>query len=229
MAAAIASLPLMANPIGPSSFNGSDTLIDFDDLPGGNCNLCGPSVLGQYAGLGATFNDPSYLGDDTADTNLTASFALASPPNALYVYQGGLIGQAPAQPFQILFSVPVTMVGFDYGSSPGSFLEVSAYGAEGQLLETLTFDGMSAPIGLEGFAGIQETSPITSLTVSYRPYSDPSRTFNFSIDNLEFGTVPEPASITLVFVGLCGLILAQRRKARGLLDSLRGCVRDKME
>lgn len=213
----------MANSIDPSSFTGNATLINFDNLTGGDCNLCGPSVVNQYAGLGVTFNDPSHPGDDTADTNLTSAFPLASAPNALYVYQGGLLGQEPAQPFEISFSVPVTMVGFDYGSSVDSFLEVSAYGTRGQLLETLIFNGISAPIGLEGFAGIQESSPIAELAVSYHPYSDPCRTFNFSIDNLEFESpVPEPASVTLAFVGLCGIawVGRRRRKAHRLLDSV---------
>ena len=138
-------------------------------------------------------------------------FPLASPPNALFVDQGGLIGEPAAAPFQILFSVPVNLVGFDYGSSVDSFLQVSAYGQSGQLLETLTFDGSSAPIGLEGFAGIEETSPIAQLDVSYIPSYDTTRTFNFSIDNLEFqgSPVPEPAALLLVAAGLCGIALTQ--------------------
>ncbi len=125
-----------------------------------------------------------------------------------------MIGQAPAQPFQILFSVPITMAGFDYASSVDSFLELSAYGTGGQLLETLTFVGSSAPIGLEGFAGIEEASPIAELAVSYIPFSDPTRTLNFSIDNLEFegSPVPEPACLALSAGGLFGIVLLRRRR-----------------
>ncbi len=197
-------------------------MVNFDGLAGGNCNLCGPAVTTQYSGVGVTFGNPSYPGQDTADTNLAALIPNSSPPNTLYVYQGGLLANAPALPFQILFSIPVTMVGFDYGSSTLSYLQLDAYGAGHQLLETQTFIGSAAPIGLAGFAGVQETAAITELDVSYHPFSDPTRTLNFSIDNLEFegGSVPEPSTPALTAIGFLlialwrGTIGWQRRFSR---------------
>jgi hypothetical protein len=200
---------LDGGPITPSNFGSNATIINFDDLTGGNCNLCGPSVTSQYAALGVTFNNPSYPGQDTADTNLVPYFPSASAPNALFVKQGGLLSDPAAAPFQILFSVPVTMAGFDYGSSSDSYLELDAYGANNQLLESLNFIGTSAPIGLEGFAGLEESSPIVRLDVSYHPNSDVSRTFNFSIDNLEFegNQTPEPSTLALIAAGLAAMLV----------------------
>jgi hypothetical protein len=201
----ISGLSLKGSPIfSPSDFSSNATIINFDNLAGGDCNLCGPSVTDQYASLGVIFNNPSYPGQDTADTNLTASFPNASPPNLLFVEQGGLLGDEPAQPFQILFSVPVTMVGFDFGSSTDSYIELDAYGAGHQMLETLDFVGTPAPIGLAGYVGLEESSPIVELDVSYHPFSDPSRTFNFSIDNLEFegSSTPEPSTFALILTGI---------------------------
>ena len=197
-------LTLDGGPIDSSHFTSNATVITFGNLTGGNCNLCGPSVTNQYAALGVTFNNPSYPGEDTADTNLVPFFPDSSAPNALYVYQGGLIGQAPAAPFQILFSIPVTSVGFDYGSSIDSFLELEAYGTDNQLLGTLIFVGNPAPIGLEGFAGIGESTPIARLDISYHPDTNACRTLNFSIDDLEFeaGSVPEPSTLALIAAGL---------------------------
>jgi hypothetical protein len=190
-------------------------VINFDDLAGGNCNLCGPSVTDQYVARGVIFNNPTYPGQETADTNLTSGIPNSSAPNALFIYQGGLVAQAPALPFQILFSVPVTMAGLSYGSSLDSFLRLDAYDSANNLLETLTYVGTPTSIGWGGFAGIQESTAIARLEVSYHPNSDPSRTFNFSIDNLIFeGTpVPEPSAVALVGIGLLRLVLRYRRSS----------------
>lgn len=205
------SLSLYGGAIYAPDFSSNATVINFDNLTGGDCNLCGPSVTSQYAALGVTFNNPSYPGDDTADSNLTSSITNASSPNALYVHQGGLLDETPASPFEILFSVPVTTVGFDYGSSTDSYLELDAYGAGNQLLETETFVGTPSAIGLAGFAGLQEAEPIVELDVSYHPDSDPSRTLNFSIDNLEFqgSPVPEPSTGAFVAMASLGIALGQ--------------------
>ncbi len=112
---------LTASPIySPNDLSGA-TLIDFDDLPGGNCNLCGTPVTTQYSGIGVTFNNPSNPGDDTADYNLT-QYVPGASGNMLYVYQGGLMDDGNALPFQILFSVPVTAVGFDFASTANAYL-----------------------------------------------------------------------------------------------------------
>ncbi len=213
-------LALRAGPIDASSFSSNAVLINFGDLTGGNCNLCGPAVGNQYAGLGVTFNNPTYPGADTADNNLSPLMFPDPPdtpfPNALYVYQGGTLGDAPASPFEILFSVPVTKVGFEYGSSISSFIELDAYSGNDQLLETLTFVGNAAPIGLEGYAGIEESTPIAWVDVSYHPDSDPSRTLNFSIDNLAFEgsavAAPEPSTLALIGIGLLGMGAIRRRR-----------------
>jgi hypothetical protein len=187
-------------------------MINFDNLSGGNCNVCGPSVNSQYSSVGVMFNNPTYPGQDTADTNLTASFPNASAPNLLFVEQGGHLSDPSAQPFQILFSVPVMSVGFNFGSSSDSYIELDAYGAGHQLLETLNFVGTPAPIGLAGFAGLQESTPIVELDVSYHPYSDTTRTLNFSIDNLEFqeSPVPEPSTMAFIITGVLGMVIGRR-------------------
>jgi len=178
-------------------------------MAGGNCNLCGPSVTNQYASSGVIFNNPAYPGQVTADTNLTPAIPGSSFPNALFVSQGGQMDQPSAMPFQILFSIPITAVGLDYGSSLNSFLRLDAYSSDNTLLESLIYVGSLSPIGLGGFAGIRESTPIARLDLSYHPYSDPSRTLNFSIDNLRFeaSPVPEPSAAMLVGLGLLGIAL----------------------
>ena len=208
----IATLSIEGSPITSSDFSSNATTINFDNITGGNCNACGPSMDGQYSSVGVMFNNPSYPGRDTADTNLTLTVPGASSPNLLFVLQGGQLIDPPAQPFQILFSVPVTTVGFDFGSSTNSYIELNAYGTGHQLLETQLFNGAPAAIGLAGFAGLQESTPIVELDVSYHPYSDTTRTLNFSIDNLEFqgSSVPEPSTIALIITGVLGMAIRRR-------------------
>jgi hypothetical protein len=199
------------------------TVINFDDLTGQSCNnknitTCGPNVIDQYAALGVTFNNPTPAGQDVADTLLTPLIPDTSSPNVLFVYQGGTQQTTPFDPFQILFSVPVTSVGFDYGSSTDSFLELDVYDSSNTLLETVDFVGNSAPsIGLAGFASVQESTPIARVDVSYHPDADTgesNRTLSFSIDNLQFSPVPEPSTFAMIAVGALGIALGRRRRTR---------------
>jgi hypothetical protein len=207
---------LSALPIVSPADMSNTTLVDFNTLAGGNCNLCGTSVTNQFSDIGVTFNNPSNPGDDTTDTNITPYVPGASG-NMLYVYQGGLLDNQNAQPFEILFSVPVTAVGFEYGSSINAYLQLSAYGAGNTLLETEDFTGSPAPIGLAGFAGLSETSAITQLDVSYLNVSD-QRTLNFSIGNVLFVDpplpTPEPSTLLLVGAGLLGTGISAARARR---------------
>jgi hypothetical protein len=210
-----ACLSLQAGAILPSDFSSGATLINFDDQTGGNCNLCGPSVTNQYASLGVTFNNPSFLGAETVDSNITPYVPNASPANMLFVEQGGGVVTG-VSPFQILFSNPVDMVGFDWGSSLDAYMVVSAYASDGTLLESIDYVGGSAPVGLAGFAGIQESTPFARVDVSYIPSYNASLAYNFSIDNLEFqgpstAESPEPSTWIAVGAGLAGVIAARRR------------------
>lgn len=207
-------VPVWGSPIVRSDFTAGATLIDFDDLPGGSCNLCGPAVTNQYAGFGVTFYNPAFPMQDTADTNLTP-FVPNAQGNILFVNQSGGM-QIDVSPFQILFSTPMTMVGFDFGSSDSSFMQLDAYGVDGTLLESLDFVGAPAPIGAAGFVGLAETAGIARLDVSYHPDFNPTLGYNFVIDNLEFqGQVPEPTPFATIAAGLLWTLRRSRKHISG--------------
>ena len=105
------------------------------------------------------------------------------------------------------------MVGFDFGSSTDSFLELDVYDSH-TLLDTGGFRGKCGDIGLAGFAGVDESTQIARMDISYHPDSDPARAYNFSVDNLEFEGDPAPESPTVVLMaaGLLGIALGRRWK-----------------
>jgi len=208
------AVPASAGMIGSGALSADAVLIDFDNLLGGSCNLCGTPVTTQYQALGVTFNNPTFAGEATAENNLTPFVPNASG-NMLFIYQGGQLGQPPALPFQILFSTPVRAATFDFGSSANAYLELSAYDSQGTLIETDDYVGDPALIGLAGLAGIQTASPISRLDVSYHLFNDPNRTLNLSVDNLRFDVAaPEPASILTIGSGLVLAGLLRFSRAR---------------
>ncbi len=209
-------MPLVASadPISILDFAAGATLIDFEDLPAGNCNGCGTQVTNQYSLFGVLFDDPTFPGGATVQNNLTFGVPDASGSNILFVRQGGLIGDPAATPLKLTFTSGVDRVGFNYASSADSFLLLQAFNGN-QLVESLTFTGSPTPIGWGGFAGIGTQIAFTSLEISYHPLADPSRTLNFSMDNLRFESVPEPSSLMLGALGLAGIAWKRRASLRG--------------
>jgi hypothetical protein len=67
-------------------------------------------------------------------------------------------------PFEIQFSVPVNMVGFDFGTSLNAYLEVDTYSSTDTLLESLTLVGTPVSGGPGSFAGLQESTDIADLS-----------------------------------------------------------------
>jgi hypothetical protein len=210
LALAAALLGLLASATGQanaglipkSAFSPSATDINFDNLMGGTSLFTGEVVTNQYQSLGVVFNDPDYPA--RANTTLTPFLPAASPPNVLFVQQhDGTAGR----PLQILFSVPVTMAGFDFGGSVGTVLEVSVYDTHSTLLEKLTVTGTPG-INTTGFFGDQEAVDIGRLDVSSLD-GDPTMSLNFFIDNLiSQSAVPEPTSAIMALSAALMLITA---------------------
>jgi len=74
----------------------------------------------------------------------------------------------------------------------------------------LSFNGVPDPLFTGGFAGIQSTLAFNRVQVTFNPIAP-----NWAVDNIRFAnvsSVPEPATLGLVFTGLVGIGLLRRRR-----------------
>jgi hypothetical protein len=193
-----------ATSIGTGAFSSSAALINFDDLPGDSCSGCGTPITNQYSLFGVTFDDPSFPGGATLQTNFIGVLPNASGPNVLVVRQGGLITDPAAIPLRLNFSSAMNRVGFNFFTSSASYLLLEAFNGS-QLLDSVIFSGSANAFGVGGFAGLQTQPGMTRLEISAHPVSDPTRTLNFAVDNLLFESAPEPSSLLLGLAGLVGI------------------------
>jgi hypothetical protein len=184
------------------------TTIDFDDLAGGPVYQ-GELVTDQYVGLGVTFFDTYYEGAH-ANNTLTSSISGASAPNVLWVAQGG--GVVTGQYLEITFTNVIDSFSTTFGTSLDSSITLVAYNGN-TLLNSQTLVGPTQ-IGdtLSGEIGYASSLGMTSVQL-YSTWLVSGDSFNFSIDNVTYHSVPEPSSFALLGIGVISLLAyAWRRR-----------------
>jgi len=205
----VGAFPAQATQIDQSSFSPFATVINFDNLVGGNSISTGEVVTNQYAAEGVIFNDPNY----PARANASISSLLVtghSQPNILFVQQhdGG-----SGQPLQILFTTAEAEVGFFFETSLNSDIELTAYDASNNVLEHDTSVGTNLyDSTLQGFTGIFNSQGIMRLDVASYLNGQPTTPLNFGIDDLTFQLTPEPSALALAGLGGAALMVLRRRK-----------------
>lgn len=171
-----------------SSLDGS-TLIDFDS-----------EALGSFTSR--TFN-----GDVTFSTS-SGNMNIQNTYSGSYGVSGNALGTPNGGAIEIDFANTVSAFGFSWGAADRSW-EMSLFDTSNNLIETLFISAQTNPyVGFVGAdnAGVSRVSMVSDSGYDY-----------ILLDDFEYVTgsasVPEPASLGLLALGLVGIGALRRRKS----------------
>lgn len=181
----------------PAPTQSGGTLLDFEGFTSGQ----NADVL--FAASGVTFSGA------VANTRI---WDPPFPPGGQVASSGtGVFGpSAPeSNPVTMTFASPESFVEFFFADTltfAGTSYTFTAFGSGGVFLENLVVP--NASLGAPFYTGfVRGAADIVSIEISPSEVGE-----NWSVDDLRFGSsVPEPASLALLGLGLSGLGFARRR------------------
>ncbi len=140
----------------------------------------------------------------------TSSGSLVWQGNGFYSLPSQTMGTNPAFDLLFDFLVPVHAFGMDllnYGGFPATS-QVTVFGSD-DVTVLAVVGGLSFPSAVTPlFFGYESGGGIGSVRVNQVVGFGPV------VDNVTFGAVPEPASVTLLSLGLAGIALRTWRRKR---------------
>ena len=194
--------------------NASATIINFDSL------IPGPQIFtGTPVGDAISYPELTFEGTNiTATTDGYYGIGYAhSKPNKLTVL-GGATHSTEETSIGINFNIPVTDVSFWL---TGTFHDttVNAYDAGGNLIssfvQTYPTNEPSAPDGTPWDIYYNQALRFVNVGGSgiSRVSIQPALYDGFSIDDVSYNSIPEPATLSILGLGLLGLVF-KRKKAK---------------
>lgn len=174
----------------------SATLLDFEGLPDFDV------VTNQYASQGVTFSNTIAL---TAGLSLNE---IDFPPHSGL----GVVGDDGNAPMEIFFTNPAQ--------------DISAWFTYATLLTLTAFDSSNTMLGAINSIGLDNTGYSTQIALGIGGVSHlviaGDVNGGFTMDDLSFtSTVPEPATLSLMAIGLIGVAFRQKRTATACFGFLK--------
>jgi len=180
------------------------------------------SVTSAYFGAGSTLTTFTGLADGTevdglVTDGLTFDYSLGSgaviidggpgvtnnvdPPNIVSIGD-------PTGVLSVLLPSYTSAFGYGYAVlnvAPVANATTIALYDGATLVGTLSYNGIPDPIFAGGFAGIASTIPFNSVQITFTSEVPAFAVDNIRTDTALVSTVPEPASLTLLGIGLAGI------------------------
>ena len=175
-------------------------LIDFDNLPGGGTLAANSILTTQYSSLGVTFSATE--NSSTVSSSVINTFTPFSG-NYWANTTSGVFGPRH-DVLSIMFDNAAENVSWLTQSYGGSSITFNAFDSASNLLETIstTGDWINTSFASSGIYRIDALQPNDG--------------WGWGLDNLSFDgsvSVPEPASIALIGLGLAGIGFSRKKKA----------------
>ena len=193
------------------------SIIDFEDLTTRN-NFNALGVIDNYQGFEWGYGTSAGLGGRTFTNTSTGWASATSSQEAVAPEPNNLGGSSYAWNWNGAQSLWIDFRSLTNFSGGDFAILSSAYGGNASTVQLFGYDAVDSLVGASSILNLNDTFTTLSANFSDIQYLEIRANSNgkwFSIDNLvidESVSVPEPASIALLSLGLAGIGFSRKKK-----------------